>query len=173
MDCGAAEGLFALKIYGKCKRVYLIEPLSKFVGSLNMTFEKAYNVEILPLAISDKEYSTKISDNDISSALSDTEEGERVNVTTLDKIFLEKNIPGHYLKMDLEGHDFKALIGAEGLIRKYMPKIAVTTYHDINHASQIANFLKSIAPDYNIFCKGIYQETGSPVMLHAWIDKQV
>jgi hypothetical protein len=42
--------------------------------------------------------------------------------------------------MDLEGHDYKALVGAESLIKKYMPKIAVTTYHDINHASQIANF---------------------------------
>jgi len=172
IDCGAAEGLFSFKIYRKCKQVYLIEPLSKFVGTLNKTFEKAGNVEILPIAISDKEYSTKISDNDTSSALSDTEEGEIVSVTTLDKIFFERNTPIHYLKMDLEGHDYKALLGAEHLIKKYMPKIAVTTYHDINHASQIANFLKSIVPEYNILCKGIYQETGSPVMLHAWIDKK-
>lgn len=169
IDCGAAEGLFALKIYQRCKKVYVIEPLSKFVETMHKTFEKATNVEILPVAISDTEYSTSISNNDISSALSDKGEGELVQVTTLDKLFLDKNIPVNYLKMDLEGHDYKALVGAENLIKKYKPKIAITTYHDVNHASQIETFLKSIVPEYKILCKGIYQETGSPVMLHAWI----
>lgn len=170
VDCGAAEGLFALIVKNKCKKIYLIEPLKKFVESLHQTFKNSKNVEILPFAVSDREFTSYITSNDISSALTDKEGGEKITVTTLDRLFLEKNERITYLKMDLEGHDFNALVGAEQLIRKYKPKIAITTYHHKDHATQMEQFLKSIVPEYTILCKGIYQETGSPVMLHAWIN---
>ncbi len=65
-----------------------------------------------------------------------------------------------YIKIDLEGYDYKALLGAEELIRENKPKIAVITYHNFHHAEDISAYLKS---------KGIYQKTGSPIMLHAWM----
>jgi FkbM family methyltransferase len=169
LDCGAAEGIFGLKVHSGCRQVILIEPLSKFVRALERTFEKADNVQILPYAISDRPFSATISDTDISSAISENGPGEQIEVTTLDALFAGKDIPVSYLKMDLEGHDYKALVGAEKLIKQYKPKIAVTTYHDEKHAEQIKSFLQTIVPEYKIRCKGIYQATGSPVMLHAWI----
>jgi FkbM family methyltransferase len=169
VDCGAAEGLFAFVIRERCKKVYLIEPLARFIECLELTFQQATNIEIVPFAISDHEFSTKIISNDISSALSDEGEGERVAVSTLDKLFFDRGIPVSYLKLDLEGYDYKALVGGKQLIQKNKPKIAITTYHDKDHASQMEKFLKSVVPEYNILCKGIYQDTGSPVMLHAWI----
>jgi FkbM family methyltransferase len=169
VDCGSAEGLFALKICKRCKHIYIIEPLKKFVECLQKTFDKANNVEILPFAISDKEYYARILNDDISSALSTGEQGEEVKVTTLDNIFFARDIAVSYLKMDLEGHDYKALVGAENVIRKNKPKIAITTYHKKEDADKMELFLKSIVPEYNFRRKGIYQETGSPVMLHAWI----
>ena len=60
--------------------------------------------------------------------------------------------------MDLEGYDYLALKGAEKLIEKNMPKIAVTTYHNINHASQIKKLLLDINPNYKILTKGIYKK---------------
>jgi FkbM family methyltransferase len=169
VDGGAAEGIFGLKVQKRCRRLYLIEPLSKFVRSLEKTFHGAGNVEILPYAISDRGFSATISDDDISSAISETGAGEQIQVTTLDSLFYGKDIPISYLKLDLEGHDYKALVGAEQLIRRYQPKIAVTTYHDKDHADQITAFLQSIVPAYKFRYKGIYQWTGSPVMLHAWV----
>ena len=169
VDCGAAEGLFALIVHRRCKKVYLIEPLAKFVESLKKTFEKADNVEIIPVAISDASFKTNIISNDISSSLSANAEGQEVEVTTLDKLFHDKGLAVSYLKMDLEGYDYKALLGAEHLIRRNRPKIAVTTYHEKTHADQIGAYLKSIVQEYHILTKGISQETGSPIMLHAWI----
>ncbi|HEY4335376.1 MAG TPA: FkbM family methyltransferase [Puia sp.] len=169
VDCGAAEGIFGLKVYRHCKELYLIEPLPKFVRSLEKTFGVGGHAHILPFAISDRAFSATISDADISSAISETGSGDKITVTTLDALFIDKNIPVSYLKADLEGHDVKALIGGEQLIRRYRPRIAITTYHDKNHADQIRDFLQSIVPEYKIYCKGIYQHTGSPVMLHAWV----
>lgn len=169
VDGGAAEGIFGLKVGRRCKELYLVEPLPKFVRSLEKTFGGMENVHIVPYAISDRVFSATISDDDISSAISETGAGEAITVSTLDTLFMGKNIPVTYLKMDLEGHDFKAIVGAEQLIRRNRPRIAVTTYHDKDHAAQIGGFLQSIVPEYKIHCKGIYQYTGSPVMLHAWV----
>jgi FkbM family methyltransferase len=169
VDCGAAEGLFAMLIKDRCNMVYLIEPLTKFVNALEKTFQNVDNTAILPCAISNREFHSKMLSSDISSSLSDNGEGEAVQVTTLDKLFFEKGIAVNYLKLDLEGHDFEALLGAEQLIRKNKPKIAVTTYHKKEHAAQIEAFLTQLNLGYKILKKGIYQETGSPVMLHAWV----
>jgi FkbM family methyltransferase len=169
VDCGAAEGIFGLKVYRQCKELYLIEPLPKFVRSLEKTFGTSGHAHIIPYAISDRAFSATISDADISSAISESGSGEKIGVTTLDALFLDKNIPVSYLKADLEGHDLKALIGGEHLIRRNRPRIAITTYHDKDHADKISDFLQTIVPEYKIRCKGIYQYTGSPVMLHAWV----
>jgi len=168
-DCGAAEGLFSLLIAHRCRKLFLIEPLPDFVNCLEKTFASFENTEILACAISDAETTATLSPNGISSSLHRDDHGINVTVRTLDQLFFEKGIPVSYIKMDLEGYDFLALKGAEKLIRRNKPKIAVTTYHHADHYSQISSLLKSLVPEYNILSKGIFQETGNPVMLHAWI----
>ena len=85
-------------------------------------------------------------------------------------LFINEDYLGGYGRVrDLEGHDYDALVGVEKLIKQNKPKIAVTTYHQIEHARNISSFLKAIDPSYKIYVKGIYQESGSPIMLHAWI----
>lgn len=170
VDCGAAEGIFSFLIHDRCKKVFLIEPVSKFCRSLQKTFKNSTRTEIIPVALSDKEGFANISEHDISSTLSLGEKSDvSVPVTTLDKLFFEKDIAISYIKIDLEGFDLQALLGGNELIRKTKPKIAVTTYHDYQHAQLIGNYLKSIVPSYNIKLSGIYQVSGAPVMLHAWV----
>jgi len=172
VDCGTAEGLFALEIENRCKKVYLIEPLNRFIKCLNRTFSNSKNISILEYAISDKEYSSKIIDDGISSSLSSTKDNlhQTVQVTTLDKLFYEKDIEVSYIKADLEGFDYKAIKGASKLIKKNKPKIAITTYHSPNHYKEIKSLLLDLVPSYNFKIKGIFSQSGCPVMLHAWIE---
>ena len=62
-------------------------------------------------------------------------------MTTLDKLFLLKNVPVTYIKIDVEGFDVEVLRGAKELIKRFRPKIAVTTYHDYSHADMIKDLL--------------------------------
>lgn len=167
VDCGAAEGLFSLMAAPVCGKIYLIEPSRRFVESLSLTFRGAENVEIIPCAISDKLGEAAISESGISSSLVEGG-GQPVKVETIDNLFYRRNIRITYLKADLEGQDFAAIKGAEDTIRNYSPKIAITTYHDRAHARRISEFILKVNPRYRIKTKGIYSETGSPVMLHAW-----
>jgi len=169
VDCGAAEGLFGFLVVDRCEKLYLVEPLPAFCKAMEKTFEENKNAVILRVALSKKETTMRILESDISSSLSDVNVGVEVKVTTLDKLFYDKGEKITYIKMDLEGYDYDALLGSENLIKKNKPKIAVTTYHNPQHAEEITAYLKSLVPEYNILTKGIYQETGSPIILHAWI----
>ncbi|MEW6006224.1 MAG: FkbM family methyltransferase [Stygiobacter sp.] len=113
VDCRAAEDLFSYIIANRCKQVYAIEPVKKFIDSLKLTFSKNNNVEIIEKAIADKNNKLFISNQGISSFLSKENIGDEVEVTTLDNLFFEQNIPISYIKMDLEGFDYLALQGGE------------------------------------------------------------
>ena len=170
LDCGAAEGLFSLVHQNRCKKIYAIEPVKRFVDALHLTFHKTRNVEILPYAVSDSPGINYLMENHFGSYINSSGPGIPINVTTLDSLFYSNNIEITFIKADLEGYDLKALLGAESLIKKNCPKIAITTYHDQNHFKKISHFLQSINPQYNIRAKGIRPSHGHPVMLHAWVD---
>lgn len=172
VDCGAAEGLFCLIAASVCKKIYAIEPLPAFVEALKLTFSDFDNVEIVPCAVSNKVGEAFIGGTDISSSLTTGKNkgGYHVKVETIDSLFFQEDIAVSYIKADLEGDDFEAIKGAESIIRKYSPKIVISTYHNAQHSKQISDFIAGINPNYKIKTKGIYQETGSPVMLHAWCD---
>jgi FkbM family methyltransferase len=172
-DCGAAEGLFGLLASSRCKQVYMIEPLPLFVSALKMTFAEKKNVDILPVALSDRSGRATLTGNGIMAQIVDSQpDGTSVPVTlsTLDDLFFYKDLPVSYIKADLEGYELKMLEGAMKSIAAYSPKIAITTYHKADHAKLISDFITGINPKYQIRVKGIEPMWGGTVMLHAWVE---
>jgi hypothetical protein len=63
------------------------------------------------------------------------------------------------------------LKGAKTTIQRNRPKIAITSYHTENVATEIIREIKSYVPEYQYYVKGIFQEMGKPVMIHFWINE--
>ncbi len=55
-----------------------------------------------------------------------------------------------FIKMDLEGFEQRALVGAERLIRSCRPRMAITGYHYADDLLNIWNLLKDLAPGYSL-----------------------
>lgn len=109
VDAGGAEGIFALSIVDKVKKIYIFEPDSYWVEALRYTFEQfGEKVVIIPKAISNYESENCIM---LDSVIP---EGEEIN----------------FIKMDIEGEEYNALLGAQRVINnsKNM-KCAICTYH--------------------------------------------
>ena len=62
-----------------------------------------------------------------------------------------KNEKVTFIKMDIEGSEPKALLGAEEIIIKQKPKLAICVYHKPEHLWEIPLYLKKIVPEYKIF----------------------
>lgn len=171
VDCGAAEGIFALLVQSRARHVYAIEPSPMWTDSLRRTFDGVPNVTVLPVALGEEPGEAFLSGGALDSTVSsDAGQGSaRVTVETIDRLFADRDRPITYLKADLEGFELSMLAGARRTIARYLPKIAITTYHRAEHAEQITEFLRRLDPRYRVRTKGIDAITGSPVMLHAWV----
>lgn len=166
VDCGASEGLFGLRCYNRCQKIYLVEPLPIFLKSLARTFKNIKNIEIVPFALSDSIGSAYIDDNNISSSIN-YEKGQKINLATLDSLFYKQNRPISYLKVDIEGGEMAMLRGGANTIKRYKPRIAITAYHKETDVPEIQEYLTTLNPNYRFKYKGIEERWGHPVMLHV------
>lgn len=167
VDCGAGEGLFGLSVARRCRAIYLVEPLPDYIVALKQTFSHFQNVRILPVALSDHVGQGYLVEDGTDSKLIDAKQGFAVQLMTLDSLFYDNDQPISYIKADLEGHEIQFLAGAQNTIRRYRPKIAITTYHCREHAQQITDYLKTVDPTYWTKLTGLPHH---PIMLHAWVE---
>ena len=170
LDVGAAEGLFALSVINKCKQVILIEPNDYFVRALRLTFQSFMDkVTIHHVAVGNREGEIAFDQDSLSGKVDGSiASGPLKKITTIDKLLADVRIT--YLKADLEGYEMEMLKGAKTTIQKNRPKIAITSYHTENVATELIREVKSYVPEYQCYVKGIFQDMGKPVMIHFWID---
>lgn len=64
-----------------------------------------------------------------------------------------KNEKVTFIKMDIEGSEVKALSGAEEIIKKQKPKLAICVYHKPAHLWEVPLYIKKMVPEYRIFIR--------------------
>lgn len=150
VDLGAAEGAFSLTASKKAKKVYALEPHPVYATLLKKTFNGIKNVEVVEIAVSNFKGEGCITDGGYGSTLT-TEcllAGHNIKIDTIDTLFENENID--YIKCDIEGEEVNMLKGAERVIKRDKPKIAICVYHDPSHPEIITKMLKEWVPEYKI-----------------------
>lgn len=169
LDCGAAEGIFALSVLERASLVAIFEPSPDFAESLHRTFGDASNAVIVPAALGSTEGEAFLAGNSLYGFVS-ADQGIRITVTTVDAWVTKAHTRVDFLKGDLESHEFEVLKGARETIRRDKPKIAFTVYHPGNDWREMKALLAELVPEYQFRVKGLSYNGGRarPVMLHAW-----
>lgn len=89
-------------------------------------------------------------DGEYGGSRIDGEGSDKVKAVTLDR-FLGKDIPVSILKMDIEGAEKDALIGAENIIRQHKPRIVISAYHKLDDVVELPLLIKDLNPKYSEF----------------------
>jgi len=78
--------------------------------------------------------------------------GVGVETETLDH-FVSANALGRvdFIKMDIEGSEPEALVGAEQTIRKHRPQLAISIYHDLRHFASIPRWIADLGLGYRLY----------------------
>ena len=121
MDIGAAEGNFSLDIIDSVKKLYIVECEKEWLEALRYTF---------------KDYMDKVVliDKYISDYVSN-------NTTTIDEIINSKKL--HYIKMDIEGDEIKALHGCDETFKNNRNLICnICTYHKHGDEQMVSEILE-------------------------------
>lgn len=140
-DIGAAEGDFSLSIIENVKKLYLFESDPELIEALRATFAPwKEKVEIVCKYVSDE-----VLDNS----------------ETLDNFFKDREAPG-YLKIDVEGAEYKVLSGAKSLLNNNLSKrVVIAAYHRHNDENLLRNILNEA---------GFETKYSNGYMLSIWDD---
>jgi FkbM family methyltransferase len=159
INCGAYTG-DTVKILnskrGKINSLLCFEPnvinFEKLETYLSSDHDKiANNITAYPLAVWNKSEMLKFK-NDIDKNSLITNEGNTVvQCVALDDI--AKDFEPTFINMDIEGAELNALRGAENLIKKNKPDLAISVYHYPRHMWEIPLYLKSLGLEYKFYLR--------------------
>lgn len=92
----------------------------------------------------------KMSSSD-SFSIYNEKDRHKAEVVAIDDFFASKRVS--FIKMDIEGAERRALIGAKRIIQKQHPRMAVCVYHKFDDLWEIPLYLKSLVPEYRIMIR--------------------
>ena len=94
----------------------------------------------------------------------------KIKTISIDDFFEQYNLTKvDFIKMDIEGVELDALIGAKNILIKYRPKLAISIYHNINHFFEVSKFINSLNLNYKFYIDH-FTTHGEETILFAIVD---
>lgn len=156
VDCGAYTGDTLdsfLKRVRSFKKYYALEPDVRRYDELKPKLIE--NVIHVPKGAWDKNERQRFSLENECGEIADSDGRDyiEVSVDRIDNIIDENNDKITFIKMDIEGAELRALYGAEKVIKRDRPVLAVCVYHKREDLITIPQYIKKLVPDYKLFLR--------------------
>lgn len=155
VDLGAYNGDSAqafIDSFGHYRRIYCYEITDVSMQQMKERLKDYDNIVYRPVGVGREHTTMYLSNPDKLSSANrlNTSDSHAVPVVTLDDDIQEEIT---FLKMDIEGSELDALLGAKRHIIEEHPKLAVCTYHNNHHIWEIPRLIKSYNPDYRLYMR--------------------
>ncbi len=156
IDCGSLDCVTCYKfrewVGGKYNKIYSFEPDPDNLEKCYKNIEnfQLKNIEMLPYGVWDKKDELHFNCAKGGSSISDYGE------TVIKTISIDEILNGDkatFIKMDIEGAELKALIGAKETIRKWHPKLAISIYHKPEDLIELPVYIKELNPEYKFYLR--------------------
>jgi FkbM family methyltransferase len=164
IDAGACFGdtaVYFAETIGAGGRVYAFDPLPAHQAVIGLNVAQnglEDRVVPVPLAVSDRTWGTALSAAAVSQpgdvaqpgfSLRDAEND--IPMTSIDDYVQEHEVPRvDFIKMDIEGHELAALVGAQRVIAAFRPRLAISLYHRPGDFFEIPLWLRRNFPWYDL-----------------------
>ena len=161
IDIGANIGYFSLclkELYPDLK-ILAFEPEEENFKNLQQNLKNYKNIELFKVAAGDKEKEAKIiiENRMIAHSMDDEKDYEiranfkgkqKVNVVRLDDYLKNRKID--LIKMDIEGYEYKAIMGLEKIIKEQKPALLIAVEHSKKQKDKIEKLVFSFNKDYQL-----------------------
>ncbi len=151
VDLGAYIGdtvLDYIHTYGEnsYQKIYAYEISDDILEYLKQNTNAYANIEIRNKAVIDKISTMYLGENSVDASANTIEEvGEKQIATTSLDLDIEEPIT--MIKMDIEGSEQRALLGAKNHIQKEHPKLLISVYHNLEDLWKIPSMIEEMCPN--------------------------
>lgn len=144
-----------IKNFPDFKKIYCVEPNDLHISIAKKNFPLHENIEFINCGLGNKkQISTQVQESQDNCA----HDYQAENIDTIDNLIKEKV---DFIKLDIEGAEQDALLGAKNTIEKYHPILAICIYHKAEDWYKIPQIVLDINPQYDIYIRhymeGIYE----------------
>lgn len=156
VDCGGFIGDTTeefIRQFGKYKQIYVYEPSQDNIQTCRDNLSKYDNVTVRHCGVGEKSDALEMGGSSSSSTFmagKKAANSQGTQIVSLDEDILETIT---FLKMDVEGFEIPALLGAKRHIRDDFPKLAICTYHIISDMWEIPRLIDAIRPGYRFYMR--------------------
>lgn len=172
VDCGAFTGdtlnEFIQHSENKFNKVFCFEPSDTTFLELQKTLDDHNGderVQLIKGGLYRETTQLGFLEHNLSAGNSINENSENlIQVYAIDEV-IEERIS--FIKMDIEGAELDALIGAKETILKYKPKLAISIYHKFEDYLEIPKYIKSLNLDYKFYVRH-HTECHGDTILYAF-----
>lgn len=170
VDCGSYKGDTLDNFYiisnGKYKKYIAIEADRRNYEELVNHIEKEHYEKITTYNFACWHEQAELVFNDFEEAGShlSTKGNTIIKADSLDNLLNEEIT---ILKMDIEGAEQNALRGAEQLIKRYKPILAICIYHQFEDYYKIPLLIKEFNRDYHLFIRHYIKEYDDETICYA------
>ncbi len=156
VDCGSLDCMTCVHFRdwtgGNYSKIFSFEPDQDNYKNCekNIQIHKIDKVEMLPYGVWDRREVLRFINAKGGSAISDIGESE-IRTISIDEVL--KGEKATFIKMDIEGAELKALMGAKETIKKWHPKLAISIYHKPEDLIEIPEYIKGLSTDYHFYLR--------------------
>ncbi len=160
IDAGAYNGDTAremIKYFPNIEKVYAVEPDKRNYKKLEKFAEESEECEVIPInsAVYSKDGEGELlgsgnRNSTISGTASHKFNFDSVSLLKIDSI---REAKIDYIKYDVEGSEFEALLGSHETIERSKPSMSVSLYHKSGDIFYLVNYLKEKYPDYKFYLR--------------------
>lgn len=135
----------------RCKRNFGIYMGESF-GTHQQYYAKSERINLYQFALAHRSEELQFVSQGVPSTSIFTSKGdEKILTKTLDEIIGDEKVT--FVKFDLEGADYKALLGAKNTILENRPKLALSIYHCMEDLWRIPLYIHELVPEYKLFVR--------------------
>lgn len=162
VDCGCFDGATCYNFAGWCghkgfDHIYSFEADPKNYEKSKEALSALGKCDLFPYGTSDVNKKVYFAaDAFETSCIISKEEAEKRNFEGVEEIetrALDDVLEGKrvtFIKMDIEGAEYEALLGARKLIMENRPRMAISVYHKFEDFVTLADLILGMDPDYKI-----------------------
>jgi len=175
LDCGAFDGDTLISFmeeigHKNFDHYYAVEPDPNTTKTLRNLIQTRWNgdsrIEVLNCGVGKENSELRFESSGSAASIFHPNGDCAVPVKKIDDLNIQH--PVTFLKMDIEGLELAALEGAEKLIKRDKPKLAICVYHKKEDFLTIPYYLKKLVPEYQ-FKLGYHHYEWFDLVLYAYV----